>query len=368
MAPRLNTRLVLFVVALGLGTLVGADWTTTVAARPLPHAGGAPTGSAASPAGISFQIEAAVSGINDANGLLNASGIKLGDIVTGTVTYTADTPSPYLTNSYGGGTESYFDLSGGNPPYVISVQIESRSTGQIYQFSNAGLTDPHLHVQVANNINGTDTLAFWSQGPFDRFDVQASCGAASVSVVNHTTMLFTDYEGAVLDDAVVPAQIPQISLGGFDLGRIDIGSWIPTGSTDCPGQYFGISADIHYVRPATINVLVDIRPGTAENTIHVGSSGLVPVAILGSAMFDVSTVNPESLQLEGAAVGLAGKSGRYMCSVQDVNGDGYNDMLCQFDAQTLDLEVGDAIAVLTGKTNGGTPIRGQDVVRVVPNK
>ncbi len=85
-------------------------------------------------------------------------------------------------------------------------------------------------------------------------------------------------------------------------------------------------------------------------------------------MFDASTVNPESLQLEGAAVGLAGKSARYMCSVQDVNGDGYNDMLCHFDTQTLDLEVGDAMAVLTGQTNGGTQIRGQDVVRVVPDK
>ena len=85
MTPRLNTRLVLFVVALGLGTLVGADWTATLAARPLTDAGGAPTGSTASAAGLSFWIEAAVSGINDADGLLNASGIQLGDIITGTV-------------------------------------------------------------------------------------------------------------------------------------------------------------------------------------------------------------------------------------------------------------------------------------------
>ena len=194
----------------------------------------------------------------------------------------------------------------------MSVQIESKSTGQIYHFSNAGLVDPRLHVQVANNINGFDSLVFWNQGPFARFDVQASCGAASVPVANHTTMTFIDYEGVVLDDAIVPAQIPQISMGGFDLGSIAIGSAIPTGSADCPGKYFGLSADIHYVRPATINVLVDIRPETADNTIHVGSPGLVPVAILGSAMFDASTVNPESLQLEGAAVGLAGKSARYI--------------------------------------------------------
>lgn len=372
MTHPLVRRLAALALAVGFGTLVTAALTAPLAALPRLSAGASSTGPSAPAAGISFRIEAAVSGINDAYGQLSGSGIQLGDLITGTITYTADTPPPYVTANPNGGTLSYYDLHVGNPAYVLSVTVTSKSTGKTYVFSSAGLANPYLNIQVGDNLNGWDWLAFWTQGPFPshwtRFDLQASCADGPVYVIDEADMIFADFEGLVLNGSAVPELIPRVSASDFDLGTVVLYSIIPSWSAYCPGQHFAISGDIRYVRPATINVLVDIKPESAENTINLGSSGAVPVAILGSATFDVSTVDAESLRLEGAAVGMAGKSGRSMCSFQDVNADGHQDLLCHFETPALDLEVGDSAAVLTGLTSGGTEIRGQDVVKIVPAK
>jgi len=89
------------------------------------------------------------------------------------------------------------------------------------------------------------------------------------------------------------------------------------------------------------------------------------VAILGSATFDVATVNPLTVTLASAAVMLKGKSGN-AGSFEDVNNDGYLDLVVQVYTEQLDLAVGDGVAVLTGYTYDGIQIIGRDSVRVVP--
>jgi hypothetical protein len=45
--------------------------------------------------------------------------------------------------------------------------------------------------------------------------------------------------------------------------------------------------------------VIDIKPGSCPNPFNGKSKGSVPVAILGSADFDVTTVDPMSIVLEG---------------------------------------------------------------------
>jgi len=40
-------------------------------------------------------------------------------------------------------------------------------------------------------------------------------------------------------------------------------------------------------------VIIDIKPGTDPNDINRGSNGVVTLAILGSASFDASTIDPQ---------------------------------------------------------------------------
>jgi hypothetical protein len=114
-----------------------------------------------------------------------------------------------------------------------------------------------------------------------------------------------------------------------------------------------------------LDVTIDIKPGSDVNPINLKSKGKVPVAILGSATFDVSNVDPTTVQLAGSPVVVTGNGSNLMASFEDVNGDGYVDLLVHVATQDLNLSLGDAAATLTGALYDGTPIQGSDTVRIV---
>ena len=114
-----------------------------------------------------------------------------------------------------------------------------------------------------------------------------------------------------------------------------------------------------------IVVTIDIKPGSFPNSINLGSSGSVPVAILSTATFDATTVDPVTVTLASAPVKLKGK-GTPMASFQDVNGDSRLDLVVHVDTQAFVLNASDTEAVLEGQISGGMAIRGSDSIRVVP--
>ncbi len=97
----------------------------------------------------------------------------------------------------------------------------------------------------------------------------------------------------------------------------------------------------------------------------MGSNGNVAVAILSTAAFDATTVDPLSVTLAGAGVKLRGK-GTPMTSSEDVNGDGLLDQVVHLDATAFELTETAENALLEGQTFDGTQIRGTDTVMVVP--
>jgi streptogramin lyase len=117
--------------------------------------------------------------------------------------------------------------------------------------------------------------------------------------------------------------------------------------------------------PAILTVAIDIKPGSSPNTVNLGSNGVVPVAILSSATFDATTVNPTTVALAGASARLRG-NGTPMSSLQDVNDDGRLDLIIQVNTTALQLTDGDTLATLTAQTFEGKLITGSDSVRVVP--
>jgi len=114
-----------------------------------------------------------------------------------------------------------------------------------------------------------------------------------------------------------------------------------------------------------LTVIVDIKPESDPNCFNINGNGVIPVAINGSQEFDVYSVDPSSLNLAGLSVGVRG-NGNAQCGYNDVNGDGYVDIVCQFvDAPTA-WEPGDGEATLTGYLIDGTPIQGSDSICIVP--
>ena len=56
-----------------------------------------------------------------------------------------------------------------------------------------------------------------------------------------------------------------------------------------------------YVVLPSIEVPLDIKPGSCPNPINVKSQGVLPVAVLGTADFDVNQIDPASITLEGVS-------------------------------------------------------------------
>ena len=114
------------------------------------------------------------------------------------------------------------------------------------------------------------------------------------------------------------------------------------------------------VAVADVRARIDILPGSPVNPINAGKPGKTPVAILGGDGFDVTGIDAASLRF-----GPAGASGR-QTSVEDVNGDGYRDLLGHFERRDSGIAAGDTTACVRGLTMLGAQFRGCDVVRVVP--
>ncbi|MFH1883131.1 MAG: hypothetical protein ABIL62_10520 [Planctomycetota bacterium] len=123
---------------------------------------------------------------------------------------------------------------------------------------------------------------------------------------------------------------------------------------------FFSSVPIH-LKALDDEVEIDIKPGSNTNSINLKSKGVVPVAVLTTEDFNASNVDPNTVEFAGASP--------VRWTIEDVDDDGDEDMLCHFKTQDLvDLDEDSTEATLTGDTFGGDAIAGTDTVRIVPRK
>ncbi|TSD02481.1 MAG: hypothetical protein Athens071424_3 [Parcubacteria group bacterium Athens0714_24] len=114
-----------------------------------------------------------------------------------------------------------------------------------------------------------------------------------------------------------------------------------------------------------IPVSIDIKPGTYPNSINLGSNGVIPVAIFGSAALDVKNINIPTIRLGSASVKLKG-NGQSVFNYSDLNTDGFIDVVVKISTETFSLSSTDITTNLEGKLQNGITIRGSDSVRIVP--
>ena len=142
----------------------------------------------------------------------------------------------------------------------------------------------------------------------------------------------------------------------------------PSGGTNNPA---GLIYKLVISYEVPLEVDIDIKPGSFPNSICLNDQGLLPVAILGCADFDVTNIYPETIMIEGVELASRGsiKKPKLAYSFEDVNGDGCTDLIAFFnvqelvDAGLLTLETTD---LTVDASYCGTPITGTDLVRVVP--
>lgn len=131
-----------------------------------------------------------------------------------------------------------------------------------------------------------------------------------------------------------------------------------------PSQGYGIELLASDTISTFIPVSIDIKPDSTPNSINLGSNGVVPVAIFGSATFDAYQIDPATIKLANASAKLKGNS-QPMTSYSDINNDGFMDIIIQISTQALQLSSDDIKANLDGQLLNGTLFKGLDSVRII---
>lgn len=130
---------------------------------------------------------------------------------------------------------------------------------------------------------------------------------------------------------------------------------------------------------AVREVEVDIKPTSCPNPLNVKSKGVLPVAILGAADFDITTLDPATIQLEGVAplrwdwedVATPFDGDKDDCDDCTEEGpDGFLDLTLKFNKQEIiaalgDIKDGDCLTLTLQGQQNGTPIVGEDVVVIL---
>jgi hypothetical protein len=127
------------------------------------------------------------------------------------------------------------------------------------------------------------------------------------------------------------------------------------------------------LEPIVLNV--DIKPQSCPNPLNVKSKGVLPVAILGSADFDVHDIDIATIQLAGVDPNRSNyedvarplvDADECECSTEEP--DGYMDLTLKFNTQEIVGAIGlvadgdELVLELTGLLHDDTPITGADCV------
>jgi hypothetical protein len=114
----------------------------------------------------------------------------------------------------------------------------------------------------------------------------------------------------------------------------------------------------------TVEVAIDVKPGSDSNSINLASRGVVPVAVLGATTFDANTVDASTVcfgDAEDAAQRVCNPA--HGTSLEDVNGDAFLDLVLRFETRQTGIDPGDTEACLGGKRLDETSIEGCDAIR-----
>ncbi len=291
----------------------------------------------------------------------------------------------WAQDDVGVGDPQYDGGSAYETGWGLGVWINSLKTGNLLtQMAFVGDAPSDTRVVDALDYIGRHWNSDWIQGwgKNDTVQYQATyCimkGLEAMGIpldgVPGVADWYQDMADAILADQNVAGYWPTNPAYIWGVGTGMEGALGPMVSPELSTAWALLTLERFAPPPPVIEVLVDIKPMSWPNPLNVNAKGVLPVAILGTADFDVSQVDPASVRLEGIAplrwaledVGTAGDP--------LAGPDGFTDLSLKFKTQEIvtalgDVNDGDVLALhMTGNLQeefGGTAIVGEDVVIII---
>ncbi len=234
-------------------------------------------------------------------------------VVVGLITTTAYAePGIDIVKSISDESMDWKDDTSATAPLIVT---EDDSIYYQYEVTNTGETgDPNLTYTLVDDPD-FDTLASDVLIAPGETDTYTATGTAVLGEYQNTATVEASYTDEITDELI-------------------------TLSTQDVAYYYGI------ISPDAITI--DIKPGSDPNSINLRSKGVVPVALLSTPEFDATTILED-----GGDVYFAGAIAIRL-NIEDVDGDGIDDVICHFKTQELDLD--------ENSTDGGVEIGSHDPI------
>jgi hypothetical protein len=260
-------------------------------------------------------------------------------------------PSSVVNNAAEGGAENDHQ-QGFNEKQGVLLAAPLEVDDSVFIPAGTFVSSHMIFLNTHPRINVSETSTWTFDGPI--------LGVMSQDLYGDLEFASTPILGAVgttYPDPLVPFPLRGLEVGG---GRDSYGV---AGNEITVTMNVGEPGD--WIRVVTAARLIDIKPGSNPNSFNINGNGVIPVAVLGSEAFDVTEIDVSTLSFAGLDVRVKG-NGEPQCSIKDTNGDGYDDLVCQFIDDPDNWIPGDGTATLTGQLNDGTVFHGTDSINVVP--
>lgn len=169
--------------------------------------------------------------------------------------------------------------------------------------------------------------------------------------------------GEVLEHVFATTETLQRSGDGPTLSVTSEGEMFPH-DPDAPTLVFSLSlngdGDLTSVFGEPISI--DVKPESDTNPVNLKKKGSLPVALLSDEDFDAADVDTDTVTMGGVPSDH--------CDLEDVDGDGDDDLVCHFDVPSLveaflDVDVDEVFVV--AELTDGTFVAGGDVVDTFEN-
>jgi hypothetical protein len=120
--------------------------------------------------------------------------------------------------------------------------------------------------------------------------------------------------------------------------------------------------DIAYV--VILDVPIDIKPGSCQNSINLKSNGVIPVVLLNENYFI-----PEDVVISTITFGHSGVEAQPVhWAYEDIDDDQDIDLILHFKTQEAGFQVRDSEGTLIAYLTNGKRIHAEDSIQIVPSK
>ena len=110
---------------------------------------------------------------------------------------------------------------------------------------------------------------------------------------------------------------------------------------------------------------IEVKPGSESKEIPIKTERVFPIAILGSAKLDITLVNPRTIRVTAADKKLVGRSDTRTCRREDVNRDGFQDLVCDVKTAAFKLEAGETVLSLEAETYEREKLKAESKILIV---